>query len=131
MTHGSGMQAQAASLRRITQGGLNEASAVGAAGLDSSLGEAGRREREVVSTVEIVRHPSEAEQILRLLPGQLRGLKALRPRAGPPSLPPAVRLRSCGHSVLSTEANTVSRRERTMHQDRGWSPPPAEPCALR
>lgn len=85
-----GLQAQAASLRRITQGGLNEASAVGAAGLESSLGEAGRRDREVVSTVDIVRHPSEAEQIMRMLPGQLRGLKALRPRAGPPSPPPAV-----------------------------------------
>ncbi|CAL5225440.1 g8258 [Coccomyxa viridis] len=74
-------QAQAASLRRITQGGLNEASAVGAEGLESSLGEAGRRDREVVSTVDIVRHPSEAEQILRMLPAHLRGLKQLRPSA--------------------------------------------------
>ena len=78
------MQAQAASLRRITQGGLNEASAAETEGLESSLGEAGRRDREVVSTVDIVRHPSEPEQILRMLPGLLRGLKTLRPRAGQP-----------------------------------------------
>ena len=84
-----GMQAQAASLRRITQGGLNEASAVGAAGLESSLGEAGRRDRDVVSTVDIVRHPSEAEQILRMLPAHLRGLKQLRPSAGQPRQSPA------------------------------------------
>ena len=38
-----GMQAQAASLRRITQGGLDEASILYAEGLASSFGEAGRR----------------------------------------------------------------------------------------
>ena len=41
-----------------------------------------RRDREVVSTVDIVRHPSEAEQVLRMLPGHLRGLKKLPPEAG-------------------------------------------------
>ena len=87
LTHNPGLQAQAASLRRITQGGLNEASAVGAEGLEGALGEAGRRDREAVSTVDIVRHPSEAEQILRMLPAQLRTLKTLRPTAGEPFLP--------------------------------------------
>ncbi|CAK0735069.1 hypothetical protein CVIRNUC_000523 [Coccomyxa viridis] len=74
-------QAQAASLRRITQGGLDEASILYAEGLAGSSGEAGRRDREVVSTVDIVRHPSEAEQVLRMLPGHLRGLKKLPPEA--------------------------------------------------
>ena len=40
------------------------------------------RDREVVSTVDIVRHPSEAEQVLRMLPGHLRGLKKLPLEAG-------------------------------------------------
>jgi hypothetical protein len=39
--------------------------------------------------VDIVRHPSEAEQVLRMLPGQLRGLRKLPPEAG---LPASVRL---------------------------------------
>ena len=38
-----GMQAQAASLRRITQGGLDEASILYAEGLAGTFGEAGRR----------------------------------------------------------------------------------------
>ena len=38
-----GMQAQAASLRRITQGGLDEASILYAEGLAGNSGEAGRR----------------------------------------------------------------------------------------
>ena len=81
-----GMQAQAASLRRITQGGLNEASASWAEGLESSFGEAGASDRNVVSTVDIVRHPSEAEQVLRMLPAQLRGLKKLPRDAGQPCM---------------------------------------------
>lgn len=77
------VQAQAATLRRIGEGGLNEASAAGPEGPGpGSLGGPGRRDREVVSTVDIVRHPSEAEQVLRMLPGHLRGLKELPPEAG-------------------------------------------------
>lgn len=82
LTRAGRLQAQAATLRRIGQGGLNEQ----AAEPTSAHGAAGAAEagREVVSTVEIVRHPSEAEQVLRMLPGQLRGLKHLTPRAGAP-----------------------------------------------
>ena len=35
--------------------------------------------------MDIVRHPSEAEQVLRMLPGQLRGLRKLPPEAGLPA----------------------------------------------
>ena len=35
--------------------------------------------------MDIVRHPSEAEQVLRMLPGQLRGLRKLPPEAGAPA----------------------------------------------
>ena len=42
-----GLQAQAATLRRIGQGGLNEASAAGMETAEGGLGEAGRRDREV------------------------------------------------------------------------------------
>ena len=74
------MQAQAATLRHIGRGGLDEEAAMQAGG-DRAAG-ASDMGRELVSTVEIVRHPSEAEQVLRMLPGQLRGLKHLPQRAG-------------------------------------------------
>lgn len=35
-----------------------------------------------VGGVDLVHHPSEAEQVLRLLPAQLRALRALPPAAG-------------------------------------------------
>jgi hypothetical protein len=76
------MQAQAATLRRIGQGGLNEEALELAGGAAGGAAEAGRREQENVSTVDIVRHPSEAEQVLRMLPGHLRSLKHLPARAG-------------------------------------------------
>lgn len=44
-----GVQAQAASLRRITQGGLDEASILYAEGLGGSFGEAGRRLAEFLT----------------------------------------------------------------------------------
>ncbi|EIE26712.1 hypothetical protein COCSUDRAFT_59229 [Coccomyxa subellipsoidea C-169] len=72
-------QAQAATLRHIGRGGLDEEAAMQAGG-DGAAG-ASDMGRELVSTVEIVRHPSEAEQVLRMLPGQLRGLKHLPQRA--------------------------------------------------
>lgn len=78
------MQAQAATLRHIGRGGLDEEAAMQAGG-DGAAG-ASDMGRELVSTVEIVRHPSEAEQVLRMLPGQLRGLKHLPQRAGEPLL---------------------------------------------
>lgn len=73
-------QAQAATLRHIGRGGLDEEA--GVASGSGGLPELGRREAENVSTVDIVRQPSEAEQVLRMLPGQLRSLKHLPPRAG-------------------------------------------------
>ncbi|CAL8467045.1 g6581 [Coccomyxa elongata] len=72
-------QAQAAMLRHIGRGGLNEEGGVASA--SDGVPEVGRREGENVSTVDIVRQPSEAEQVLRMLPGQLRSLKHLPPRA--------------------------------------------------
>lgn len=64
------------------QGGLNEDALELVEGAARAAGNAGRREHENVSTVDIVRHPSEAEQVLRMLPGHLRGLKHLPARAG-------------------------------------------------
>ena len=41
--------------------------------------------------MDLVHHPSEAEQVLRLLPAQLRALRSLPPAAGtPPGLPGCV-----------------------------------------
>ena len=63
----------------------------------------------MVSTVDIVRHPSEAEQVLRMLPGHLRGLKKLPPEAGMAALkaPHAALKRSfmaiLRHQVVITE----------------------------
>ena len=42
------LQAQAATLHRIGQGGLNEASAAGMEAAEGGLGEPGRRDREVL-----------------------------------------------------------------------------------
>ncbi len=67
-------------LRHIGRGGLNEEAGVASA--SDGVPEVGRREGENVSIVDIARQPSEAEQVLRMLPGQLRSLKHLPPRAG-------------------------------------------------
>lgn len=84
-------QAQAATLRRIGQGGLNEEAALDQAGPAGSGGGGGlsnaRRGApggENVSTVDVVRHPSEGEQVLRMLPALLRGLRGLPAAAGAP-----------------------------------------------
>ena len=39
--------------------------------------------------MDLVHHPSEAEQVLRLLPAQLRALRSLPPAAGAPQKTPA------------------------------------------
>ena len=86
-------QAQAATLRRIGQGGLNEEAAEGLPNL-AALPGGGRRQAggENVSTVDVVRHPSEAEQVLRMLPAHLRALRRLPPAAGTQRLCPATSL---------------------------------------
>ena len=80
------LQAQAAAVRQVGRGGLNEQA--GSSGQDPSGvddGPAGvqrRGDATAVSTAEIVRHPSEAEQVLRILAAQLRALKHLNPQTG-------------------------------------------------
>ena len=80
------MQAQAAAVRQVGRGGLNEQA--GSSGADPSGIEGGsagvqrRGDTTAVSTAEIVRHPSEAEQVLRILASQLRALKHLSPQTG-------------------------------------------------
>jgi hypothetical protein len=70
------LQAQATALQRVGRGGLNEAAA------DTGLLEVGGTRGDIVSGTEIVRHPSEAEQVQRMLLHQLNGLKSLPPAAG-------------------------------------------------
>lgn len=75
------LQAQAAALRRVGQGGLNEVA--GEAGEDAAASSllAGddprRRNDNLISDTELQRQPSEAEQAIRLLVGQLRLLRGL------------------------------------------------------
>lgn len=58
-----GLQAQAATLRRIGQGGLNEASAAGMEAAEGGLGEAGRRDREVLlSAVTFISWPDHLKK---------------------------------------------------------------------
>ncbi len=59
------------------RGGLGEAAGVEAGIQILDGGAAGRAEGAAVSTAEVVRQPSEAEQALKLMAGQLRGLKKL------------------------------------------------------
>ena len=78
------VQAQAAALRQVGRGGLNEQA--GASNQDTAeegaSGGQRRGDTTVVSTAEIVRHPSETEQVLRILATQLRSLKHLTPQSG-------------------------------------------------
>ncbi len=80
------MQAQAAALRQVGRGGLNEqagSSSQDPSGLDEgAAGVVRRGDATAVSTTEIVRHPSETEQVLRILATHLRALKTLSTQAG-------------------------------------------------
>lgn len=69
-------------MRQVGRGGLNEAGTAPQG--DAHLGEATQRRADAaaVSTAEIVRHPSETEQVLRILATHLRGLKGLAPSTG-------------------------------------------------
>ena len=85
LTCTSCVQAQAAALRQVGRGGLNEqagSSHQGPQGLGEGSSGGQRGEASAVSTVEIVRHPSESEQVLRILAAQLRALKHLSPQTG-------------------------------------------------
>eukprot|EP00878_Enallax_costatus_P025226 GHUV01026975.1.p1 GENE.GHUV01026975.1~~GHUV01026975.1.p1 ORF type:complete len:193 (-),score=30.92 GHUV01026975.1:920-1498(-) len=67
-------QAQQAALRRVGQGGLNEAAgesdtATGAAGV--GIGSGRRQGSTAVSETQIVRHPCEVERVLRILHQQI------------------------------------------------------------
>jgi hypothetical protein len=92
-------QAQAAAYRRVVgRGGLNEEAAEDAAGGDSaaaaaagrfnggvigpSAGAGARRADAAVSEAQVVRHPSEAERVLRLLQQQINKLGMTRWVAG-------------------------------------------------
>ena len=80
------LQAQAAAVRQVGRGGLDEQA--GSSAADPSVVEGGsagvqrRGDATAVSTAEIVRHPSEAEQVVRILASQLRALKHLNPHIG-------------------------------------------------
>ena len=80
------LQAQAAALRQVGRGGLNEqagSSSQDPSSLDEGAAGAVRRgDATAVSTAEIVRHPSESEQVLRILATHLRALKHLSAQAG-------------------------------------------------
>ena len=102
------VQAQAAAVRQVGRGGLNEQA--GSSNQDvSEEGPSGgqrRGETTAVSTTEIVRHPSETEQVLRILAAQLRALKHLSPQTGqhphplpPPPHTPSLRQTGCAVSV--------------------------------
>ena len=72
------------SLRQVGRGGLGEAQdhAQAEAGLSDRDGMLRRGVDTGVATAEIVHHPSESEQVLRLLTGQLRALRRLPAEAG-------------------------------------------------
>ncbi|DBA99603.1 TPA: hypothetical protein ACH3X3_012177 [Trebouxia sp. C0006] len=79
------IRAQAAALRQVGRGGLNEqagSSSQDPSSLDEGAAGAVRRgDATAVSTAEIVRHPSESEQVLRILATHLRALKHLSAQA--------------------------------------------------
>ena len=82
------LQEQAKTLRRVGRGGLNEATgpseeagAAPAAEAGTSSENTGHRSAVVAGT-EIIRQPSEAEQVLRLLTAQLRSLRNLPASSG-------------------------------------------------
>ncbi|KAK9861981.1 hypothetical protein WJX84_009317 [Apatococcus fuscideae] len=81
-------QEQAKVLRRVGRGGLNEATGPSDEAESSLLGDAGPslegtgHRSAVVAGTEIIRQPSEAEQVLRLLTTQLRSLRSLPASSG-------------------------------------------------
>ncbi|KAL3154030.1 hypothetical protein ABBQ32_013581 [Trebouxia sp. C0010 RCD-2024] len=78
------IRAQAAAVRQVGRGGLNEqAGSSNQNPLEEGVPGGQRRgDATAVSTAEIVRHPSETEQVLRILAAQLRSLKHLSPQTG-------------------------------------------------
>lgn len=77
-----GSQAQATALQRVGRGGLNEEAA------DTGLLEVAGTRGDIVSGTDIVRHPSEAEHVQRMLLQQLNALKSLPPGVGGRRSPP-------------------------------------------
>lgn len=72
------MQAQHASLARVGRGGLGEDSGLGDAEAPmNGLANSRRGEATGVAHADVVHAPSEAEQLLKLLLAQLRGLRDL------------------------------------------------------
>lgn len=71
-------------MRQVGRGGLNEqAGSSNQNPLEEGVPGGQRRgDATAVSTAEIVRHPSETEQVLRILAAQLRSLKHLSPQTG-------------------------------------------------
>lgn len=74
-------------MRQVGRGGLNEQAGSSHQDPSEEGAPAGQRRGDAtaVSTTEIVRHPSETEQVLRILAAQLRSLKQLSPEAGQPA----------------------------------------------
>lgn len=72
-------------MRQVGRGGLNELAETVPQD-EGPSGEANQRRADAtaVSTAEIVRHPSETEQVLRILATHLKGLKNLPPSTGQP-----------------------------------------------
>ena len=74
-------------MRQVGRGGLNEQAGTSQQNpLEEGVSGGQRRgDATAVSTAEIVRHPSETEQVLRILAAQLRSLKHLSPQTGQPA----------------------------------------------
>jgi hypothetical protein len=64
-------QAHLAAMRRVGRGGLNEEAADNDEPATAAAGAGARRQDTAVSEAQVVRHPSEAERVLRLLQQQL------------------------------------------------------------
>lgn len=81
------LQAQHAALGKVGRGGLGEDASL--AEMEDGAAEKGKRRGEDtgVAHADVVHHPSEAEQLLRLLLAQLRNLRRLPPEIGAYSLP--------------------------------------------
>lgn len=92
------MQAQAATLKQVGRGGLNE-KANEDKGSASAL-DPGRRD-QAISVTEIIRRPSEVEEVLRLLSQQLKALKNLPAVAGEPLSAPLCSCPSLGMCSFS------------------------------
>ena len=74
------LQAQAAALRRVGQGGLDEAAGEGpsVAASDAGNGQTRGRHGDVVAGSDLLRQPCQADDAIRTLAQQLRGLKNAR-----------------------------------------------------